>query len=222
MARRPPAPDATRGSFAALGSEMAPGWLGSDYGYVRWYGQYSKYFPLTNPMPAAFGEAPRRSRYVFATSVRVGLQTALNPSGIVLTDRFFAGGGTTIRGFAQDSVGPQSSGGQPLGARRRGTPRGAVCVLNQHSSNCLPAERDVNWFSAAGQPTGCGPHCNRLGPLRSRKLPITLLNALAPRPVRKPVTCRRADDSTGTSSGAKRVLAPRTTPGGPHFSDNAV
>ena len=48
------------------------------------------------------------------------------------------------------------------------------------------------------------------------------LNALAPRPVRKPVTCRRADDSTGTSSGAKRVLAPRTTPGGPHFSDNAV
>ena len=38
----------------------------------------------------------------------------------------------------------------------------------------------------------------------------------------EPVTCRRADDPTGASSGAKRVLAPRTTPGGPHFSDNAV
>jgi outer membrane protein assembly complex protein YaeT len=115
--------DASRGSFAALGSEMAPGWLGSDYGYLRWYGQYSKYFPLTNPLPVPFGEEPRRSRFVFATNIRMGLQTALNPEGIVLTDRFFAGGGTTIRGFAQDSVGPQSEGGQPIGGN-------AMMVLN--------------------------------------------------------------------------------------------
>src|ERR1017187_6129060 len=60
------------------------------------------------------------------------------------------------------------------------------------------------------------------GPRPAVELPIWRLNALAPRPVRKPVTCRRADDSTGTSSSAKRVLAPRTTPGCPHFSDNAV
>src|ERR1035437_3742367 len=60
------------------------------------------------------------------------------------------------------------------------------------------------------------------GPRPAVELPIWRLNALAPRPVRKPVTGRRADDSTGTSSGAKRVLAPRTTPGGSHFSDNAV
>jgi outer membrane protein assembly factor BamA len=48
LARLVPGCDA-RGSFAALGTEIAPGWLGSDYGYLRWFGQYYKYFPLKKP-----------------------------------------------------------------------------------------------------------------------------------------------------------------------------
>ena len=38
--------------------------------------------------------------------------------------RFFAGGGTTIRGFAQDEVGPKDSLGQPVGGN-------AAFILNQ-------------------------------------------------------------------------------------------
>lgn len=115
--------DATHGSFAALSSEVAPSWLGSDYGYVRWSGQFYKYFPLKKPQAPVFGEEPRPSRFVFATAVRLGLQRALNPQGIVVTDRFFAGGGTTIRGFPQDGVGPQTADGQPVGGN-------AMMVLN--------------------------------------------------------------------------------------------
>jgi outer membrane protein insertion porin family len=135
--------DATRGSFAALGTEIAPGWLGSDYGYVRWFGQYYKYFPLKQPLPGAFGESPRRSRLVYATAVRVGLQTALNPDGIILTDRFFAGGGTTIRGFSQDSIGPQSADGKPLGGN-------AMLVLNNELRFPLFRFLDAVAFSDMG------------------------------------------------------------------------
>ena len=70
-----------------------------------------------------FGEEPRPSRFVFATAVRLGIQSALNPQGIVVTDRFFTGGGTTIRGFPQDGVGPQTEDGKPVGGN-------ALMVLN--------------------------------------------------------------------------------------------
>ena len=115
--------DATHGSFATLGLEYAPGWLGSEYGYIRWTGQFSKYFPLMKPAPVPFGEEPRKSRLVFATQIRMGLESALNPEGLVLTDRFFTGGGTTIRGYPQDGVGPQTASGEPLGGS-------AMIVLN--------------------------------------------------------------------------------------------
>jgi outer membrane protein insertion porin family len=61
---------------------------------------------------------------VFATGSRLGLQTGFNPEGIVLTDRFFAGGGTTVRGFKQDSLGPALPNGLHVGGN-------AVVVLNE-------------------------------------------------------------------------------------------
>ena len=116
--------DATRGSFISHGFELAPGFLGSDYPYLRYYVQYFKYFSLTQPRPAPFGEKPSRSRLVFATGSRVGLQKGFNSTGAVLTDRFQAGGGTTVRGFKQDELGPKLANGQPAGGN-------AVLVLNE-------------------------------------------------------------------------------------------
>ena len=116
--------DATRGSFVSHGFEFAPRFLGSDYPYVRYYGQYFKYFPLIRPRPVPFGEKENRSRLVFATGSRVGLQKGFSKEGAVLTDRFFAGGGTTIRGFHQDELGPRLANGQPAGGN-------AVLVLNE-------------------------------------------------------------------------------------------
>ena len=116
--------DATRGSFISHGFEFAPRFLGSDYPYVRYYLQYFKYFPLTHPRPVPFGDKPLRSRLVFATGYRMGLQKGFDETGAVLTDRFYAGGGTTVRGFHQDELGPRLASGQPAGGN-------AVLVINQ-------------------------------------------------------------------------------------------
>jgi outer membrane protein assembly complex protein YaeT len=115
--------DATRGSFLSHGFQLAPAFLGSDYPYARYYLQYFKYFPLTRPRPVPFGERPERSRFVFASGWRLGLQKGFSEEGAVLTDRFYAGGGTTVRGFGQDELGPKLENGQPAGGN-------AVLVLN--------------------------------------------------------------------------------------------
>jgi outer membrane protein insertion porin family len=86
--------------------------------------QYFKYFPLTRPHPVPFGEQPQRSRLVFASGSRLGLQKGFSAEGAVLTDRFYAGGGTTVRGFKQDELGPKLPNGQPAGGN-------AVLVLNE-------------------------------------------------------------------------------------------
>ena len=115
--------DATRGSFLSHGFEVAPGFLGSDFPYTRYYLQYFKYFPLTRPRTVPFGEQPERSRVVFASGWRLGLQKGFGEGGAVLTDRFYAGGGTTVRGFGQDELGPKLENGDPAGGN-------AVLVLN--------------------------------------------------------------------------------------------
>jgi outer membrane protein assembly factor BamA len=116
--------DATRGSFVSHGFEFAPHFLGSDYPYIRYYGQYFKYFALTHPRPVPYGEQARRSRLIFASGFRGGMQKGFNSTGAVLTDRFYAGGGTTVRGFKQDELGPKLATGEPAGGN-------AVLVLNQ-------------------------------------------------------------------------------------------
>jgi len=76
----------------------------------------------------------RKSRLVFATGVRVGLAGGLNGQNLIpgrtstnrinLGERFFAGGGTTVRGFVQDGIGPRLFDGvSPAGGD-------AVFILN--------------------------------------------------------------------------------------------
>jgi outer membrane protein insertion porin family len=86
--------------------------------------QYFKYFSLTHPRPVPYGEKEQRPRLIFATGSRLGMQKGFNSTGAVLTDRFFAGGGTTVRGFRQDELGPKLANGQPAGGN-------AVLVLNE-------------------------------------------------------------------------------------------
>ncbi|MEO8594900.1 MAG: BamA/TamA family outer membrane protein [Candidatus Solibacter sp.] len=116
--------DASRGSFVSHGFELAPHFLGSDYPYARYYVQYFKYFGLTRPRLVPYGEKEQRPRLIFVTGSRVGVQKGFNSTGEVLTDRFDAGGGTTVRGFRQDELGPKLSNSQPAGGD-------AVFVLNE-------------------------------------------------------------------------------------------
>lgn len=106
--------DASRGSFASQAFEYAPSYLGSDLRYFKYLGQYFHYLPLSKPteIPWAGG---KRSRLVVAGALRIGLATGFDGQDLILADKFFAGGGTTIRGFGQNEVGPRDGSGAPIG-----------------------------------------------------------------------------------------------------------
>jgi outer membrane protein assembly factor BamA len=106
--------DAARGSLISHAFEWAPEALGSQLRFVRYFGQYFKYIPLSEPSRIPWSGL-RKSRLVFATAARIGLAGGLGGQILVPSERFFAGGGTTIRGFQQDYVGPLDFDGQPNG-----------------------------------------------------------------------------------------------------------
>jgi outer membrane protein assembly factor BamA len=106
--------DATRGSFASQSLEYAPSILGSQLRFVKYFGQYFKYLPLSEPAEIPWSNI-RKSRLVYAGALRFGAATGLGGQELVTSERFFAGGGTTIRGFPQDYAGPLNSLGEPVG-----------------------------------------------------------------------------------------------------------
>lgn len=111
----------TRGSFLSQAVEFAPDWLGSELRFVRSFTQYFRYFPLQEPVKVPFS-AIRRPRLLYAVGVRAGLGSGLGGQELIPSERFFAGGGTTIRGFRQNRVGPMVAG-EPVGGE-------AVFILN--------------------------------------------------------------------------------------------
>ena len=113
--------DATRGSFMSHAGQWGASALGSQLKYLKYFGQYSHYFPLSDPVRIPWSRE-RKSRWVYATAVRLGLEGGLAGQVIAPSQRFFAGGGTTIRGFRQDGVGPQVAG-VPVGGN-------ALLILN--------------------------------------------------------------------------------------------
>jgi outer membrane protein assembly factor BamA len=102
--------DPHRGLFWTASSEIAREALGSDVNYVRLYGQLFLYVPL----PA---------RLVWAQGFRAGVAPGENPL-LLLENRFQAGGPTTVRGYGQDDLGPQTPDGIGLGGQ-------GVLILNQ-------------------------------------------------------------------------------------------
>ena len=108
--------DATRGDFMSHAFQFSPEVLGSQLRFIKYFGQYFRYFPLQKPKVELFTNQVLRPRLVFATGVRVGLAKGLGGQEIPLIERFFAGGSTTIRGFEQNGVGDRvGSARTPLG-----------------------------------------------------------------------------------------------------------
>src|SRR4029450_9470062 len=114
--------DATQGSFLSQAVSVSPHWLGAD-SYLKYFGQYFRYFPLQPPRRKPFTNEIVRPRLVFATGARLGLARGLNGEGVPFSERFFAGGSTTLRGFGQNTIGPIGVDGVPLGGE-------AMLVLN--------------------------------------------------------------------------------------------
>ena len=125
--------DASKGSFNSADFGVADTYFGSSASFLRFFYQNSTYHPI-------------KRRFSFARSLRFGIlapyretvslsfpaptcppapATCMPPTVIPLPERFFAGGGTSLRGFALNQAGPRDSiTGFPVGGQ-------AMLVLNQ-------------------------------------------------------------------------------------------
>jgi len=119
--------DATKGSSTSADISVASTAIGASASFLRYFFQNSTYTPLSR-------------NWNFARSIRIGiLQPFANtvsltfpaptqqplPQVIPLPERLFAGGGTSLRGFALNQAGPRDAlTGFPVGGQ-------ALLILNQ-------------------------------------------------------------------------------------------
>jgi outer membrane protein insertion porin family len=114
--------DATRGTFNTADFSDAIEAIGSSASYLRGFFQNSSYY--------SFGRA-----FVFARSVRFGVEAPIGNTtsalecascvAIPLPEHFYAGGGTSLRGFGLDQAGPRDpTTGFPIGGL-------ALLIFNQ-------------------------------------------------------------------------------------------
>lgn len=102
--------NATRGTFSSVSLEQAARGLGSDARYGKVFVQQSVF--------RSWG------RVVLAARVLGG--TGFGPDDLLPVDRFFAGGATTVRGYAENGLGPSGFDGSPSGGR-------SMLVMNQEA-----------------------------------------------------------------------------------------
>jgi outer membrane protein assembly factor BamA len=119
--------DATKGNFNSADFSVADTAIGSSASFLRFYYQNSTYYPI-------------KRGFSFARSMRIGIlepyrdtvslsfpapTTLPFPTVIPLPERFFAGGGTSLRGFALNQAGPRDAvTGFPVGGQ-------ALLIFNQ-------------------------------------------------------------------------------------------
>lgn len=107
--------DATHGSLNTIDVSQAARWLGSGAGFMRLYLQNATFHTLGHSL-------------VFARSLRFGVEQTFpgtTNNEVPLPERFFAGGGTSLRGFSLNEAGPRDPmSGFPIGGL-------AELVLNQ-------------------------------------------------------------------------------------------
>ena len=122
--------DTTKGSYTTVDAGLASSYFGSEADFSRILTQNSTYH--------AFGKnRPTEKKFVFARSLRIGVETAFGNTAILapgqacpnplqttcpsttiipLGERFFSGGGNSDRGFGLNQAGPRDpTTGFPLG-----------------------------------------------------------------------------------------------------------
>jgi outer membrane protein insertion porin family len=109
--------DATKGSFNSVDFSVADTSIGSSASFLRIYYQNSTYHPLGRRF--SFARAFRfgiLQPYKDTVSLTFPAQT-IPVQLIPLPERFFAGGGTSLRGFALNQAGPRDLTGFPIGGQ---------------------------------------------------------------------------------------------------------
>jgi outer membrane protein insertion porin family len=91
----------TRGLLITTSLELAPDGIG-DVAFLRGLGALSYYIPITAKSTLSLG-------------ARGGIIAPLNNNGLPIDERFFNGGATTVRSFAELTLGPRDRAGYPLG-----------------------------------------------------------------------------------------------------------
>jgi outer membrane protein assembly factor BamA len=134
--------DATRGAFWSQAFSYSPSWLGSDQAFIKYFGQYFHYFPLQRERRERFTGEILRPRFVYAVGVRTGLAHGFGGS-LPRSERFFAGGSTTLRGFEQNALGSIGADGIPVGGQ-------AMFVINNELRVPLVSIFDGVVFSDVG------------------------------------------------------------------------
>jgi len=86
--------DAHRGFFQSVNVDYTAKALGSKYDFVRMLAQDAYYRPI-------------RGSWVWANRVQMGFAKPFSDSDVPASERFFAGGAYTLRGFAINGAGPQ-------------------------------------------------------------------------------------------------------------------
>jgi outer membrane protein insertion porin family len=113
--RRDSPVDPSRGSFNTLDVDFAAKQIGSSASFARSTFQNATYSHIG-------------PRLVFARSARLGIEQPVDGSAAIdipLPERFFAGGGTTLRGFGLNQAGPRDPAtGFPVGGQ-------AMLIFNQ-------------------------------------------------------------------------------------------
>ena len=89
--------DPRRGAFWSLNLNIAPSWLGSDAPLVQGYAQ------------AVLNSSFREDTFTWAQSYRLGLSWGLDGEPVIASERFNAGGASSLRGFGTNEVGPRGS-----------------------------------------------------------------------------------------------------------------
>jgi|GEM_PF-1112756 len=104
--RRDDIVDPSRGSLSTADLMFAPKIFGADTGFVKAFFQHQHYFELHRSL-------------VLATSFRFGnIFTIAGVEEVPISERFFAGGPTTLRGYRVDRAGPLDPvTGSPLGGK---------------------------------------------------------------------------------------------------------
>jgi len=108
--RRDDAFNPSRGWFTASTLELSTPGIGSDLKFLKDFAQYSQFFPV-------------RRGLVVAAAARLGLARTFDGEVLIPSERFYAGGGNTVRGYREDTLGAQSALGGPEGGS-------ALLVLN--------------------------------------------------------------------------------------------
>ena len=94
----------SRGSRLALSLDLQPEFLGGYTNMFRAGVEGTRYFPV-------FGEG------VLKLEGEVGVVDHIGGDPVAIFDRFFAGGGYSVRGFDRREVGPADANGDPIGGR---------------------------------------------------------------------------------------------------------